>query len=270
LPTVITQLPSLLPAPGVDVDQAFVFSRLTPEINTARRTDHDTRYKVSWGPLAASLAAATTPQGSNGLVGFSGPAALQSLPLPTQRRLTALVTAEAAVSLMAVGPHSRRIPSQPILGALFENTPVFLQGLGSPSTAHVLASTLGASGLSPLSTAPSALSHVTPASLGWVSLAAFEKSIHRPILLSKAEVLGQPAVGLDAQTPTRQGYGTIRTEIGSIRRLRVTRGVYLPADLPIHGIFSSKDVIHSWAIPGLCVKVDCIPGYSSHRRLFFR
>jgi len=68
----------------------------------------------------------------------------------------------------------------------------------------------------------------------------------------------------------RAGYAGIQPGVSNMRRLRVTQGIYLPADLPIHGIFGSKDVIHSWAIPGLGVKVDCIPGYSSHRRLFFR
>jgi hypothetical protein len=68
----------------------------------------------------------------------------------------------------------------------------------------------------------------------------------------------------------RAGYQPIASELGQQRRLRVTRGIYLPADIPMHGIFGSKDVIHSWAIPGLGVKIDCIPGYSSHRRLIFR
>jgi cytochrome c oxidase subunit 2 len=38
----------------------------------------------------------------------------------------------------------------------------------------------------------------------------------------------------------------------------------------MHVICGSKDVIHSWAIPGLNVKIDCIPGYNSHRRLLLR
>lgn len=66
------------------------------------------------------------------------------------------------------------------------------------------------------------------------------------------------------------GYARIQGEVGAMRRLRVTKGVYLPSDTPMHGIFGSKDVIHSWAIPGLGVKIDCIPGYSSHRRLLLR
>lgn len=72
-----------------------------------------------------------------------------------------------------------------------------------------------------------------------------------------------------SRTP-RSGYQAIRSDIGSQRRLRVTKGIYLPADIPLHGIFGSKDVIHSWAIPGMGIKIDCIPGYSSHRRIICR
>lgn len=75
---------------------------------------------------------------------------------------------------------------------------------------------------------------------------------------------------LSSDSTVRSGYAPIQLGVSNMRRLRVTQGIYLPADLPIHGIFGSKDVIHSWAIPGLGVKIDCIPGYSSHRRLFFR
>jgi hypothetical protein len=57
---------------------------------------------------------------------------------------------------------------------------------------------------------------------------------------------------------------------GLVSRLRITSGVVLPSDTPIHLICGSKDVIHSWAIPGLSVKVDCIPGYNCHRRLLIR
>ena len=68
----------------------------------------------------------------------------------------------------------------------------------------------------------------------------------------------------------QSGYTTINPEIGNQRRLRVTKGICLPADIPMHGIFGSKDVIHSWALPALGLKIDCIPGYSSHRRVLLR
>jgi heme/copper-type cytochrome/quinol oxidase subunit 2 len=90
--------------------------------------------------------------------------------------------------------------------------------------------------------------------------------------LSRADTVGElrSLIGSLPRTSVRSGYTPIQPGVGNMRRLRVTQGIYLPADLPIHGIFGSKDVIHSWAIPGLGVKIDCIPGYSSHRRLFFR
>jgi heme/copper-type cytochrome/quinol oxidase subunit 2 len=71
----------------------------------------------------------------------------------------------------------------------------------------------------------------------------------------------------DGQRVERTGYRPISEEVGNQRRLRVTKGVSLPSDIPMHGFFGSKDVIHSWAIPGLAVKIDCIPGYGSHRRV---
>ena len=40
-------------------------------------------------------------------------------------------------------------------------------------------------------------------------------------------------------------YQPLDAQIGTMRRLRVTKGVYLPADTPLHGVFGSKDVIHS-------------------------
>jgi hypothetical protein len=78
--------------------------------------------------------------------------------------------------------------------------------------------------------------------------------------------LGNPGL----ETRPRQGYLPLNSDIGVSRRLRVTKGVTLPSDTPMHVICGSKDVIHSWAIPGLNVKIDCVPGYNSHRRLLLR
>jgi len=52
-------------------------------------------------------------------------------------------------------------------------------------------------------------------------------------------------VQLEEQVDARTGYTPIVNDISSQRRLRVTKGIYLPADIPMHGIFGSKDVIHS-------------------------
>ena len=68
----------------------------------------------------------------------------------------------------------------------------------------------------------------------------------------------------------KMAHEPIRCDVGNMRRLRVTKGICLPSDFPIHIICGSKDVIHSWAIPGLGIKIDCVPGYNSHRRILLR
>jgi heme/copper-type cytochrome/quinol oxidase subunit 2 len=43
----------------------------------------------------------------------------------------------------------------------------------------------------------------------------------------------------------------------------------MPTEMRIQILASSKDVIHSWAIPSAGIKIDCVPGYSSHRVIIF-
>jgi heme/copper-type cytochrome/quinol oxidase subunit 2 len=43
----------------------------------------------------------------------------------------------------------------------------------------------------------------------------------------------------------------------------------MPIETRLHILASSKDVIHSWAIPSAGIKIDCVPGYSSHRVMIF-
>ena len=40
-------------------------------------------------------------------------------------------------------------------------------------------------------------------------------------------------------------------------------------EIRLHILASSKDVIHSWSIPSAGIKIDCVPGYSSHRVAIF-
>lgn len=60
---------------------------------------------------------------------------------------------------------------------------------------------------------------------------------------------GPDAIVFDQQartgTASGSGFRGVEAEVGELRRLRVTRGVVLPTETPIHGIFGSKDVIHS-------------------------
>ena len=52
-------------------------------------------------------------------------------------------------------------------------------------------------------------------------------------------------------------------------RLHATGAVAMPIEIRLHILASSKDVIHSWAIPSAGIKIDCVPGYSSHRITIF-
>ena len=63
----------------------------------------------------------------------------------------------------------------------------------------------------------------------------------------QSSVTQLPSTMLEGSTfrMPQAGYQPIIADIGSQRRLRVTKGIYLPADVPMHGIFGSKDVIHS-------------------------
>lgn len=52
------------------------------------------------------------------------------------------------------------------------------------------------------------------------------------------------------------------------RLLKTDTILVLPTEIFINVITNSFDVIHSWFIPGLGFKMDCIPGRSTHHTLF--
>lgn len=52
------------------------------------------------------------------------------------------------------------------------------------------------------------------------------------------------------------------------RLLRTKRTLILPAHVNITLITSSYDVVHSWFVPGLGLKIDCVPGRSTHHSLY--
>lgn len=52
------------------------------------------------------------------------------------------------------------------------------------------------------------------------------------------------------------------------RMLRTKRTLVLPAHVNITLITNSFDVVHSWFIPGLGVKLDCVPGRSTHHTFY--
>lgn len=49
-------------------------------------------------------------------------------------------------------------------------------------------------------------------------------------------------------------------EIGQFRLLETTETLFLPTEVQIRILVTSSDVIHSWAVPALGIKVDAVPG----------
>ena len=53
---------------------------------------------------------------------------------------------------------------------------------------------------------------------------------------------------------------TSNLELGDLRLLEVDNRVFLPVNIHVRVIVSGADVIHSFAVPSLGIKVDAIPG----------
>jgi hypothetical protein len=64
-------------------------------------------------------------------------------------------------------------------------------------------------------------------------------------------------------------YRPLRKGINNMLRLHATGAVAMPIEIRLQILASSKDVIHSWAIPSAGIKIDCVPGYSSHKVMIF-
>lgn len=52
------------------------------------------------------------------------------------------------------------------------------------------------------------------------------------------------------------------------RLLRTKKTLVLPSHVNITIITNSYDIVHSWFIPGLGIKLDCVPGRSTHHTFF--
>jgi len=67
----------------------------------------------------------------------------------------------------------------------------------------------------------------------------------------------------------RNQYRPMKKGVSNMIKLHATGAVAMPIETRLHLLASSKDVIHSWAIPSAGIKIDCVPGYSSHRIMIF-
>lgn len=54
----------------------------------------------------------------------------------------------------------------------------------------------------------------------------------------------------------------------SRRLLRTKKTLVIPAHVNLTLITNSYDVVHSWFIPGLGIKIDCVPGRSTHHTFY--
>jgi len=61
----------------------------------------------------------------------------------------------------------------------------------------------------------------------------------------------------------------MRKGIVNMIRIQADKAIALPIDTRLQILAVSKDIIHSWSIPSAGIKIDCIPGYSSHKVVIF-
>ena len=52
------------------------------------------------------------------------------------------------------------------------------------------------------------------------------------------------------------------------RLLRTKRILVIPAHVNVTAITNSYDIVHSWFVPGLGLKLDCVPGRSTHHTFY--
>ena len=57
-------------------------------------------------------------------------------------------------------------------------------------------------------------------------------------------------------------------ELGELRLLEVDNTLIVPIETPVSFIVTSTDVLHSWAVPALGIKVDAVPGRLNQAYLF--
>lgn len=59
-------------------------------------------------------------------------------------------------------------------------------------------------------------------------------------------------------------------EVGQLRLLEVDNPTVLPANIHMRVYVTALDVLHSWAVPALGIKIDAVPGRLSQTALFIK
>lgn len=98
-----------------------------------------------------------------------------------------------------------------------------------------------------------------------------ERSRTRPYLLNNSVILNEYKNDLSKTLRLLQK-NKKHDEFFSVglykRLLRTRRTLVIPAHVNITAITNSYDVVHSWFIPGLGLKLDCIPGRATHHTFY--
>ena len=84
--------------------------------------------------------------------------------------------------------------------------------------------------------------------------------------LFKLDALDDVVVNTDLY---KNQFRPLRKGVSNMIRLHATGAIAMPIEIRLHILASSRDIIHSWAIPSAGIKIDCVPGYSSHRVAIF-
>jgi cytochrome c oxidase subunit 2 len=77
---------------------------------------------------------------------------------------------------------------------------------------------------------------------------------------------------LAADVPSFDSYMIPEADLnpGQLRLLEVDRRLWLPTNTHIRVLVTSADVLHSWAVPALGAKLDCVPGRLNQLSLFIK
>jgi hypothetical protein len=91
-------------------------------------------------------------------------------------------------------------------------------------------------------------------------------SLGKPVPLKHSLLL---KIGVCKQPVLTSQYQPLKKGVVNMIRIQADKAVAMPTDTRIQILAVSKDIIHSWSIPSAGIKIDCIPGYSSHRVAIF-
>jgi len=83
----------------------------------------------------------------------------------------------------------------------------------------------------------------------------------------RKELKDRIKAALGAKLPAQQAisynfdsYMVQDVQPGQLRILEVDERLVLPTNTLIRVLVTASDVLHSWAVPSLCVKIDAVPG----------